>query len=200
MVEPVQSQGFDGPEVCGRAATPRRGLGSWVCVLVCLAVVLGGCQAKEAPLSKEAQALKKHLLGEIDRLAAVMLGPVAKQDWQAATETLQASYEAMVKEDKLVPRRIGVLDRHGVAQGMFPPAKELQLDFSGYSSTKTVFNEKKKAQTVLYMGEKKVFVVLGPLLQQDQVIGAVVVGFLEEELEKTWKLSEKEFLGIDFNN
>jgi hypothetical protein len=168
-------------------------------MFICLAVVLGGCQAKEAPLSKEAQTLKQEVLGELEQLGALLLKPAAQEDWPAAKDLLQAAYEEMVKSGKAAPFRIGVLDRHGVVQGMFPPAKEKQLDFSGYTLAKTVYTERKTAKAVLYVGEIKIFIVVAPLHQQDRILGAVALGFTEEELEKTWKVSEKEFLAIDFN-
>ncbi|MFZ2086949.1 MAG: hypothetical protein WAU47_00105, partial [Desulfobaccales bacterium] len=177
----------------------RRGHALWVYLLMGLAVVFGGCQAKEVPLSQEAQGLKKDMLGELDKLTAAVLTPAARQDWQALNPIVQTFYEEMVKAGKVLPFRIGVLDRDGVARGMFPPAKEQGLDFSGYATTKTVFNEKKKAQTALHLGEKKIFAVVSPLLEKNQVIGAVALVFIEEELQKTWKVSEKEFLVIDFN-
>jgi hypothetical protein len=198
--EQVQSWGVDRRGAAkGQARKNRQGHAIWAYLLMGLAMVLGGCQAKEVPLSTEAQVLKKDLLGELGKLTAAVLTPAARQDWQAVNSIVQTFYEEMVKAGKGLPFRIGVLDREGVARGGFPPVKEQGLDFSGYATTRTVFTEKKKAQTVLHLGDKKLFVVMSPLLDKDQVKGAAALVFTEEELQKTWKVPEKEFLRIDFN-
>jgi hypothetical protein len=171
----------------------------WACLGVCVAVILGGCQSKEVPLSKAAQAVKQGLLGEMARLRTPLAEPVAKQDWQAVIAILQTSYEKMEKEGKFIPARIVVLDRNGVTQVRYPPVKGGPLDFSNYEQVKTVFAKKQKIQAMLYLEGKKVFLLIAPLLQPGQVAGAVVMGFPEEELQR-WEVPEKEFLSIDFNH
>jgi hypothetical protein len=170
----------------------------WAYLVICLAVILGGCQSKETPLSKQAQAVRQELLGEMTQLSGALAEPVAKQEWQALGPILQSSYQEMKKQGRLVPIRIVVLDRDGLIQDRFPPTSQEKLDFSKYEPTKIVFGQKRKTQARLYLEGKKIFIVMAPLLQQDQVTGAVVMGFSEEELQK-WQVPEKEFLSIDFN-
>jgi sensor histidine kinase regulating citrate/malate metabolism len=170
----------------------------WTFLVICLAVILGGCQAKEAPLSKQAQVVKKTLLGEMNKLTGALAEPVAKQDWQALEPILQSSYQEMKKHRGFVPLRIVVLDRDGIIQKRFPPTRQEALDFSNYESAKIVFEQKRITTARLYMEGEKIFIVMAPLLQQDQVIGAVVMGFSEGELQK-WQVPEKEFRSIDFN-
>lgn len=171
---------------------------SWAHVFLCLAVMLGGCQTKEMPLSKDAQAVRSGLLGEINKLTAALIEPVTQQDWGALRPILQKSYEEIEKSGKFVPLRIVVMDREGLTQGMVPPGAEKSLNFGSYAPAKTVFAEKRKTQAMLYLSGVKVFIVMAPLLQKEQVTGAVALGFPEEELQK-WNVSEKEFLSIDFN-
>ena len=170
----------------------------WACLVVCLAVLLGGCQSKGPPLSPEAQAVKKELLGEMGKLTTALAEPVARQDWEAVHPILQASYEEMKKSGKVVESYLAVLDGNGVMQDRFPAKKIEHPDFRNYKSVKIVLNEKRKAQEMLYLGGAKIFILMAPVLKNDQVIGAVAMGFPEEELQR-WKVPEKEFLSIDFN-
>ena len=171
---------------------------SWACLVICLAVVVGGCQSKEPSLSKAALSVKEGLLGEMGKLTAALAEPAGKRDWLAAEPILKASYEEMKKTGKFVPMGIVVLDRDGVTQDRFPPVKRAQMDFSNYAPAKSVLEEKKKTAAMLYLEGAKIFIFMAPLLHQDQVTGAVALGFPEGELQK-WRVSEKEILGIDFN-
>jgi hypothetical protein len=169
----------------------------WVYLVICLAVLLAGCQPKGPPLSKEAQAVKKVLLEEMNKLTTALREPVAQQDWPAVEPILQTSQEEMKKRGQAVPATLVVIDRNGITQGRFP-GKAVQLDFMNYTAVQKILNEKKDTQAMLYLGGRKIFFFAAPILQKDQVVGAVGMGFPEEELQK-WKLPEKEFLSIDFN-
>ncbi len=50
-----------------------------------------------------------------------------------------------------------------------------------------------------YRDGKKLLGLISPVLQQDNVRGAVAIAYSEKELTSTWKVSEKEFMSIDFN-
>lgn len=171
---------------------------SWVYVVICLAVILGGCGAPKPPLSEKAQAFKKELLGEIQKLTPQLIEPVSKQDWEAVKPILQASYETMQKAGKLAPLIVVLMDQNGIIQERVPPTKESHFDFSNYAPVKTMFAEKRKVQATPYLKGTKIYVILAPLLKENDVAGALGMVFLESELEK-WKVSEKEFLDINFN-
>jgi hypothetical protein len=168
--------------------------------LICLAVILGGCGGQEPPLSKEAQALKKDLLGEMNTLTAALVEPVEKQDWEAVNPILKTSYEKLEKKGKLVPVRIGVMDRNGILQLTYPFREAEGFDFYNFQPVKRVYVNKRKAQAKLYVGKDKIFVLMAPILQKDQVTGVVLMALSEKELQNKWKVSEKEFLNIDFNS
>jgi hypothetical protein len=180
-----------------RGQTAKRAC-PWAFLVICLAVMLGGCQSKEIPLSKAAQACKQGLLGEMSMLTTALAEPAAKKDWGAVEPILQTSFDKLEKGGKFVPFRIGVLDRDGTTQGMLPPRKGGPLNFSSYEPGRVVFGQKRITQARLYLEGKKIFIVMAPILQQDHITGAVVMGFSEEELQK-WHVPEKEFLSIDFN-
>jgi hypothetical protein len=167
--------------------------------LICLAVLLGGCQVSKPPLGPEAQALKTQLLGDLDKLTSQLVEPAAREDWPAVELLLQTAYENMQKEAKLVPKMIVVLDRNSITRVRFPSSDVGQFDFSNYAQAKTTFNKKRKDQAIFYLKGTKIYIVLAPLLQKNNVIGAVALSFLAAALEKQWHVSEKEFLSIDLN-
>ena len=171
----------------------------WACLVIMLALMAGGCQSKTAPLSKNAEALKQQLLSEMNTLTAALVAPVAKQDWQAVESILPAKMAELKKRGDVTPANIVVLDKNAISQARFPAGEAHQgLDFMNYQPAQLVFTEKKKTRAQLFRGDKKIYVCIAPILQQDQVIGAVAMGFPEEDL-KIWKVSEQEFLNIDFN-
>jgi hypothetical protein len=171
----------------------------WLTLVVGLALLAGGCQSKEPPPSQAAQAFKIAVLGELNKLTAALAAPLAHQDWEAVPPILQASYEKMTQSGRVLPTSLVVLDRNGITQGRFPSRQTERLDFMAYDMAKAVFAEKKKVHARLYLGGSKIFVVVAPVLQQDQVTGAVAMGFSEEALRKD-KISEKDFFGLNFNN
>ncbi len=162
----------------------------WAYLVICLAVMAAGCQSQGPSLSKAAQDVKKELLAEMNKLNAAVAEPASQENWQAVEPILQASFEEMQKQGKVVPAALLVLDRNGIAQDRFPPRNVVQLNFMSYEPAQTVFQEKKKAQAMLYLGGAKIFVLISPILKNDQVAGAVAMGFPEEELNR-WKVSER---------
>lgn len=184
---------------CGHLATAiqrakRRGV-----FLICLALILGGCRAQEPPLSPEARALKKELLGKIQTLTTQLIEPVSNQDWDAVKPILQTAYENMEKEAKLLPLMIAVLDRNGITRARVPSEVERHFDFSRYKPARVAFEKKRKTQALLYLGEQKIFLLLVPLLQNNKVLGAVTLSYSKNELQKQWNVSQEEFLSLDFN-
>lgn len=177
-----------------------KGSRPWLFPLICLAVILGGCGDHKPPISKQAQTLKKELLGEMQALSAALAEPVANQDWETVSKILQTSHAALDKKGKPAPNRIAVLDRHGILQVRHPQKREEHFDFYQFEPVKIVYLKKKRAQARLYAGKDKIFIVIAPLLEKTQVAGAVVLALSAEDLKNTWKVSEQEFLNIDFNS
>jgi hypothetical protein len=167
--------------------------------LICLALLLGGCQAPRPPLSPEAKALKKQLLGNLKKLTPQLIGPVAQEDWPAANSILETAYKNMQQEGKLVPEMIVVLDRNAITQARFPSPHERRYDFSNYAPAKKVFNEKSKVQAALYFKGTKIFVVIAPILQDNNLVGGVALAYPADALEKQWHVSEKEFMSLNLN-
>jgi hypothetical protein len=182
---------------CGRLVKTGQGGILWGVLLLCLAVILGGCGTKEPALSPQAQALKKDLVGMLDNLTAQLLEPVSQQDWSAVGHILPTAYGNMQKQATLAPERIVVLDRDGITQARFPSEGEGTFDFSNYTPARIVFREKRTVQATLYFQGKKIFVVLAPLLQKKNLVGAVTLAFPADALERQWNISENQFLSMD---
>jgi hypothetical protein len=168
------------------------------CLLLGLAVMLMGCQSQGPSLGKAAETLKVELQAEMNKLIAALTEPAAQENWQAVQPILQAAYEEMQKKGKVVPAALLVMDKNGIAQDRFPPKNVGKMDFMSYEPAQTVYQNKKKAQAMFYLGGAKIFVLIAPILQGDQVAGAVAMGFPDEAL-KSWKVSEQDFLNINFN-
>ena len=172
---------------------------TWACLLLCVSMLLGGCQREKPPLSKEAQALKKEMLQEMDKIKDKLVEPVSKQDWKALRPILQTSYEEMEQGGKLVPTRIMVLNRKGISRAIYPPIKKARWDFSSYNHIKDAYDNKMNVVFEGFMRGGKLFGFFAPILHKGKVIGGVSMGFPAKEIEEKWKVSENEFMKINFN-
>jgi hypothetical protein len=112
------------------------------CLLLGVVVFLGGCQTEKPSLSKEAQALKKEMLQEMDKLMERVVEPVSKKDWKALRPILKTSYEEMKQGGKLVPTRIMVMDRKGISRSIYPPIEKARWDFSAYDHIREAYDNK----------------------------------------------------------
>lgn len=169
------------------------------CLLLCVVLFLGGCQTEEPPLSKRAQDLKKEMLQEMDKITQRVVEPVSKKNWKALRPILKISYEEMEQGGKLVPTRIMVLDRKGISRAIYPPLKKARWDFSSYNQIREAYDNKMNVGLRGYLRGGKVYGFFVPLIQNSKVIGGVSMGFSSNEIEERWKISEDEFLSIDFN-
>ncbi|MEJ2071181.1 MAG: hypothetical protein P8X65_13115 [Syntrophobacterales bacterium] len=112
---------------------------------------------------------------------------------------LQTAYKNMQEEGKSAPEIIVILDRSAITQARFPAPDKKRFDFSNYAPAKKVFNEKRTVQSVLYFKGTKIFVVIAPLLQNNNLVGGVALAFPADAVEKQWRVSEKEFTSMDLN-
>ena len=168
-------------------------------LLICLALFSGGCQPKEPPLSKKAQALKKEMLQKMDKITQRLIEPVVKQDWEATKSILQEYYEEMKQGGKLELARIVVMDHNGISQDMYPFREGGHWDFSSYKEVREALDKQQKVTFKVFVRGDKVYGFIAPILQEGKVIGAAVTTFLAKDLEENWQISEKEFLSIKFN-
>jgi hypothetical protein len=160
---------------------------------------LGGCQTEKPQLSKEAQALKKEMLQEMEKITQILVEPVSKKDWKALRPILQKSYEEMEQEGKLIPTRIMVLDRKGISRAIYPPIKKARWDFSSYKQIKKAYEKKMNVGLKGYLRGGKVYGFFVPIFQNTKLLGGVSMGFSANDIEEKWKVSENEFMNINFN-
>lgn len=171
----------------------------WACLLLCVVLFLGGCRTEKPLLSKEAQALKKEMLQEMDKITKRLVEPVSKKDWKALRPILQISYEEIEQGGKLVLTRIMVLDRKGISRAIYPPIKKARWDFRSYKQIREAYDNKMNVGLRGFMRGGKVYGFVAPLVKNGKVIGGVSMGFSSKEIEEKWKVSEKEFMSINFN-
>jgi hypothetical protein len=105
------------------------------------------------------------------------------------------------KEGKPIQFGIGILDRNGAAiAGRYVVGTFRKDDFSRYQYVKKAFKQKKIVQDRLYFQDRsELWIVCVPLVQQKEIVGAVVLGFNPMEVEKDYGLTIKEFLALDLN-
>jgi len=171
----------------------------WAFLLLCVVLFLGGCQAEEPQLSKGAQALKEEMVQEMDKITKRLVEPVSKKDWKALRIILKTSYEEIEQGGKLVPTRIMVLDRKGISRSIYPPMKKARWDFSSYNQIREAYDNKMNVGLRGYLRGGKVYGFFAPLIQKTKIVGGVSMGFSSKEIEEKWKISEKEFMSINFN-
>ncbi|MEJ2070502.1 MAG: hypothetical protein P8X65_09205 [Syntrophobacterales bacterium] len=168
-------------------------------LLLCVVLFLGGCQTEKPLLSKEAQALKKEMLQEMDKIIKSLVEPVSKKDWKDIRPILQTFYEEMKQEGKLVPKRIMVMDQNGISRSIYPPIRKARWNFSSYNHIKEAYDNKMNVVFEGFMRGGKLYGFFAPILQNGKIIGGISMGYSAKEIEEKWNISENEFLIINFN-
>lgn len=167
--------------------------------LVCAALLLWGCQAKEAPLSPAAASFKKEIKSCLDTLAAPLLEPVANKNVAKIKVTLDKVEPQTLKLCRMCPFQIGILNASGATLAVHPPSRETR-NFSSYDLVIKATNSKKIQQQRLFLQDgTQLYLICAPLIRQDTVIGLMAIAISADEAEKRWGLTEKEFLALNFN-
>jgi hypothetical protein len=105
------------------------------------------------------------------------------------------------KEGKPIRFGIGILDRNAVAvAGRYVVGTFRKDDFSRYQFVKKAFKQKKIIQDRLYFQDRsELWIVCVPLVQEKNVVGAVVLGFNPTEVKKDYGLNTEQFLALDLS-
>jgi hypothetical protein len=179
--------------------TPRP-LGAWAIFLLLLLTILSGCQAKEPPLSPAAAAFKKEILDCLDRLCQGLITSIVKKDVAAINETLKHLEPETLKLCRMCPFRIGILDKTGSTLTVFPYKEEAMGNFSGYEAVAQTLKDHLINQQRMFLQDgAQIYVVCIPLLQQENLVGIMVLSLSADEAKKRWGLTEPEFQAINFN-
>lgn len=74
------------------------------------------------------------------------------------------------------------------------------MKFTSFEGVERIVQSRNIVQAQLYLGDTKVLVIGFPLVDKDNLICIAYFSFNSKELVKEWKMSEQEFLRINFND
>lgn len=169
-------------------------------LLLLLLALLGGCQAKESPLSPAAVAFKKEIHDCLDRLCQGLVGSILKADVEALNETLKKVEPEALKLCRMCPFRIGVLDKNGETLTVYPYKVEAMGNFSSYEMvTQTLKNHQINQQRLYLQDGSQIYLICIPLLHDRNLVGIMVLSLSAKDAHDRWGLTEKEFMDINFN-
>jgi len=172
----------------------------WLLLPLLFFGLIWGCQTKEPPLSPAAKAFKKELQDCLGRLVQPLVEPVLKRDTAAINETLKKTEPDAIKLCRMCPFRIGVLDASGDTLAVYPPKKNMRLDFYNYEVVQQALRTRKVTQQRLFLQNgSRLYVICIPLLKNDRIIGLLALALSASDAKNRWGLTEKEFLSLDFN-
>jgi hypothetical protein len=173
----------------------------WPVLLIGAVILLFGCQAREAPLSPGAANFKHEVKSCLNNLVVSLIEPVAKKDLPGIKAALEKAESPAVKLCRLCPFEIGVTDQSGETLATYPAKGDSKAkNYSGYDLVKKAINSKKIQQQQFFLPDgSKLYLVCGPLIRENTLIGLVAIAINSEEAKKKWDLKEKEFLALDFN-
>jgi hypothetical protein len=174
----------------------------WPVLLVTAAILLFGCQAREAPLSPGAATFKSEIKNCLINLSATLLDPVAKQDLAGIKAALEKVESPAVKLCRLCPFEIGVTDPSGETLASYPDKGNGKgKNYSNYELVIKAIKSKEIQQQRFFLQDgSELYLVCAPLIREDKLIGLVAIAISSEDAAKRWNLTEKEFLAIDFNS
>ncbi|MFI5330883.1 MAG: hypothetical protein ACHQ2F_07585 [Desulfobaccales bacterium] len=174
--------------------------GAWLILLLLLLGLLGGCQAKEPPLSPAAAAFKKEVQDCLDRLCQGLVGSILKRDVDALNETLKKVEPEALKLCRMCPFRIGILDKNGETLTVYPFKIEAMGNFANYGGVARTLKNRQINQQRLYLQDgSEIYLILIPLLRDKDLVGIMVLSLSAKDAHDRWDLTEKEFMDINFN-
>ena len=151
--------------------------------------------------SQSVSSFKEEVKIAIKTLSVSLMDPVSKNNIGDIRATIDKIISDAEKEGKPIRFGIGILDRNGVAvAGNYVVGTFRKDDFSRYQFVKKAFKKKKIIQERLYLQDhSELWAVCVPLVQQKNVVGAIVLGFDQTQVKKDYDLSAEQFLALDFN-
>jgi hypothetical protein len=170
-------------------------------LLLLLLALLGGCQAKEPPLSPAAAAFKKEVQDCLDRLCQGVVSSVVKGDVEALNETLKKIEPEALKLCRMCPFRIGILDKNGETVTIYPYKVEAMGNFSSYNVVAQTLKNRRINQQRLYLQDgSQMYIICIPLVHDQNLAGIMVLSLSAKDAQDRWGLTEQEFMVINFNN
>jgi hypothetical protein len=146
-------------------------------------------------------AFEEEVKRAIEQVTGPIMGPASKNDMNAIQGTLEKVLSEAEKEGKPIRFGVGILNRDGLAvAGRYIVGTFKVEDFSKYHFVTKAFKQKKIIQDRLYFqGGSELLIICVPLLQQKEVVGAVVLGFDPSQIKMDYGLTTQQFMAINFN-
>lgn len=169
--------------------------------LIAAVSFLWGCETKPPPLSPGAASFKHEIKTCMENLSAALMEPVAQKDIEAINAALKKVESPAVKLCSLCPFRIGVLNQFGEGLALYPSRSVNNAkNYSNYSLINKAINSKKIQHQQFFLQDgSQLYIICGPIIRDNQVIGLIAIAINSEDARKRWDLTEKEFLSINFN-
>jgi hypothetical protein len=151
--------------------------------------------------SQSVSSFREEVKTAIKTLSVSLMDPVSKNNIGDIRATIDKIISDAEKEGKPIRFGIGILDRNGVAvAGRYVVGIFGEEDFSKYKFVRKAFKKKKIIQERLYFQDhSELLIVCVPLVQQKNVVGAIVLGFNPTEVKKDYDVNTEQFLVLDFN-
>ena len=167
-----------------------------------------GCTS-DPPLNESTVKFREETLDGFERLT-LKLGPALEHDgqYEAAGEVIKDYLQHQYVNGRYV-LGLGVLDPSGdylvgyrmgdTAPGSIEKSGYEDMSFASFKGVDQVVSSRKIIQMPLYFREQNVLVIGAPLVREGRLLGIMCLSFDTEKFEKEWRISEQEFLRIDFN-
>jgi len=151
--------------------------------------------------SQSTPTFKEEVKIAIKNFSVSLMDPVSKNDIDAIQTMLNKIISDAEKEGKPIHFGIGILDKNGVAiTGRYILGTFREEDFSKYKFVRKAFKQRKIIQDRLYFQDRsELLIICAPLVQQKNVVGAIILGFNPTEVKKDYGLNTEQFLALDFN-
>jgi hypothetical protein len=175
-----------------------------------LAGLIGCGGAPEHPLSPQARAFANHMKEKINRFVPPLVESAAKQDVKKLSAALSGLFQEAALQGKPLTYALYVLDDQArpLAGHYFQPDKpagvpDMEVKEQNYSNFKVIseiMRKPKIIQSRIYLPGEVYYAIFVPLVQERKARGILAIFFTASVLQEQFKLSEKDFLAIDFNH
>jgi hypothetical protein len=176
------------------------GTGLILSIAVLSAVGIGGCSRKGPAVSRETLSLKKEIKEKIEKYSIAFLEPLSKGNKAAVREALGKLSIELTKDGQPLTWGAAVLDKDAIVLGAFTSiGPQAGLDYSNTKPVADAIKNREIVQGKFYRQDGFcAYYVVKPLVHQDKLVGLFVLGLSAKELTEKKRVSEKEFMTIDF--
>jgi hypothetical protein len=176
------------------------GTGLILTIAVLFSGGIGGCSRKEPPVSKEALSLKKEIKEKIEKYSTAFVEPLSKGDKAAVQEALGKLSIELTQDGQPLTWGAAVLNKDAVVLGAFTSiGPQAGLDYSNIKPVVDAIKNREMVQGKFYGQDGFcAYYVVKPLVRQGELVGLFVLGLSAKELTDKKRVSEKEFMAIDF--